>query len=196
MPSRKGGRSAPKKTVKHTRKPSAEARMRFLCTAAIIAALYVALTFLAMALGLDKNAIQIRFSESLIVLAYVTPAAVPGLYLGCLLANLLTWCAPLDILLGPVATLIGALGANLMGKMKNRPWSRFLCTVPNILANTAIVSFVCLVCYTAPEAQDGYTLGFYALTVGAGEIVSCGVLGTLLLLGAGKTIWRAVNRNT
>ena len=65
-------------------------RILWLCTAAIIAALYVELTFLAMALGLDKNAIQLRFSESLIVLAYLTPAAIPGLYVGCLLANILT----------------------------------------------------------------------------------------------------------
>lgn len=170
--------------------------MILLCTAAIIAALYVVLTFVSMALGLDKNAIQVRFSEALIVLAYFTPAAVPGLYVGCLLANILTGCAALDILIGPLATLIGALGAYLIGRMKNEGLSRFLCTLPNIAANTVIVSFVCLICYTAPEAQNFATFGFYLLTVGIGEIISCGALGTLLLLGAGKTLRRVVNLHT
>lgn len=159
-----------------------------LCTAAIIAALYVALTFVAMAMGLDKNAIQVRFSEALIVFAYFTPAAIPGLYIGCLLANILTGCAALDIALGPIATLIGAIGAYLVGRMKNEKISRFLCTVPNIVANTVIVSFICLICYTAPEARSASTLGFYVVTVALGEIISSGILGTMIILLAGKTI--------
>ena len=131
------------------------ARLSWLATGAVIAALYVALTFLSMALGLDKNAIQIRFSETLVVLAFVTPAAVPGLTVGCFLANILTGCAPLDILMGPVATFIGAMGAFLFSKLKNVKLARFFCTVPNIIANTVIVTFVCIVCYTAPEARRG-----------------------------------------
>lgn len=164
----------------------------WLCQAAIIAALYVVLTYLAMAFGLDKNAIQIRFSEALIILAYFTPAAIPGLYVGCLLANILTGCAALDILLGPIATLIGAIGAYLIGRMRNERVSKYLCTIPNIAANMVIVSFICMVCYTAPEARLASTFWFYALTVGIGEVISGGVLGTLLLLGAGKTIHRLV----
>ena len=150
--------------------------------------MYVALTYLAMALGLDKNAIQIRFSEALIVLAFVTPAAIPGLYIGCLLANIFTGCAPLDILIGPLATLIGALGAYGIGKMKSTKLSRFLCTIPNIIANTVIVTIVCYFCYTAPDAQTLEIIPFYALTIALGEIISCGVLGTVLLLGAEKTL--------
>ena len=161
-----------------------------MCTAALIAAMYVALTYLAMALGLDKNAIQIRFSESLIVLAFVTPAAIPGLYIGCLLANIFTGCAPLDILIGPLATLIGALGAYGIGKMKGAKLSRFLCTIPNIIANTVIVTIVCYFCYTAPDVQTLEIIPFYALTIALGEIISCGVLGTVLLLGAEKTLRR------
>ena len=164
--------------------------MRFLCTAALIAAMYVALTYLSMALGLDKNAIQIRFSEILIVLAFVTPAAIPGLYVGCLLANILTFCAPLDIFLGPIATLIGALGAYAMGKMKNAKISRFLCTIPNILANTLIVTVICYFCYTAPDAQNASIIPFYALTILFGEVISCGILGTVFLVGAEKTLRR------
>ena len=164
--------------------------MRFLCTAAIIAALYVALTYVSMFFGLDKNAIQIRFSEALCVIAFVTPAAIPGMTVGCLLANLLTGCAPLDIVLGPVATLIGAAGAYCFGKMKNAGVARWLCTIPNIIANTVIVTAVCYFCYTAPEAQSIDIIPFYAVTVFIGEVISCGVLGTVLLRSSEKTLRR------
>jgi len=167
-------------------------RVRFICLAALIAAMYVALTYLSMALGLDKNAIQVRFSEILIVLAFLTPAAIPGLYVGCLLANILTACAPLDILLGPVATLIGAVGAYLLGRMKNKRVARYLCTIPNIIANTVIVTVVCYVCYTAPDAQSLSIIPFYATTIAIGEIISCGILGTALLLGCEKTFKRLI----
>ena len=103
--------------MKNLRQNKAHKRLLWLCSAGLIAALYVALTYLAMALGLDKNAIQVRFSESLCVLAFFTPAAIPGMTIGCLLANILTGCAPLDILLGPVATFIGACGAYLIGRI-------------------------------------------------------------------------------
>ena len=161
-----------------------------MCTAAMIAAMYVALTYLAMAMGLDKNAIQIRFSEALVVLAFVTPAAIPGVTLGCLLANILTGCAPLDIVLGPVATLIGVMGAYLMGKMKNIKLSRYLCTIPNIIANTVIVTFICYTCYTAPDAQSPSIIPFYALTIALGEIISCGILGTTFLVSSEKALRR------
>lgn len=168
----------------------AKKRLIFICTAAIIAALYVALTFVSMALGLDKNAIQIRFSEALIVLAYVTPAAIPGLSIGCLIANLVTGCAPLDVALGPVATLLGALGAYLIGRMPNRRVSKFICTLPNILSNTVIVTLICIVCYTAPEARSAALVPFYASTIAIGEIISCGVLGTALLLATEDVLVR------
>ena len=167
------------------------ARLTWLATGAIIAALYVALTYLAMALGLDKHAIQIRFSETLVVLAYITPAAIPGLTVGCFLANILTGCAPLDILLGPLATLIGAVGAFLFSKLKNEKVWRFFCTLPNIIANTVIVTFVCIVCYTAPEARSAALIPFYASTIFLGELISCGILGSMLLVWAGKSLKKA-----
>lgn len=186
----KGGRLAlSKKTVKKQKQK--QRRLLWLCTAAIIAALYVVLTFLSMALGLDKNAIQLRFSETLIVLAYLTPAAIPGLYVGCLLANILTGCAALDILLGPVATLIGASGAYLIGRIGKGKLSKLFCTVPNILANTVIVSAICYICYTAPSARTPEMLMYYGITVAAGEILSSGVLGALLLF-SGETTFRRI----
>lgn len=167
-------------------------RVRFICLAALIAAMYVAFTYLAMALGLDKNAIQIRFSEALIVLAFITPAAIPGLYIGCLLANILTACAPLDILIGPLATLIGAVGSYLIGRMSNKKLARWLCTIPNIIANTIIVTIVCYICYTAPDAQTPSIIPFYAATIFIGEVISCGVLGSILLFGSEKTFRRLI----
>ena len=162
-------------------------KTKFLTHAAIIAALYVALTYLAMAFGLHNNAIQVRFSEALCVLAFITPAAIPGMTIGCFLANILTGCAPLDVFLGPVATLIGAVGAYLIGKRGKGLASRLLCTLPNIIANTVIVPFIIYVCYTDLSEQSLTILPFYALTVFAGEVISSGVLGSALLLSGEKT---------
>ena len=83
-------------------------KVLFITQASMIAALYVVLTLLANALGLANYAIQIRFSEALTILPFFTPAAIPGLTIGCLLSNLLTGCMPLDILFGSLATLLGA----------------------------------------------------------------------------------------
>ena len=176
--------------MKNLRQNKTHQRLLFLCSAGIIAALYVALTYLAMAIGLDKGAVQIRFSEALCVLAYFTPAAIPGLTVGCLLANILTGCAPLDILLGPVATLLGALGAYLIGRVGKGRVSKLLCTLPNILANTAIVPLVIYICYTAPSKKSLAILPFYFLTVFIGEVISCGVLGTVLLFSSEKMLRR------
>ena len=99
----------------------------------MIAALYVVLTLLANALGLANYAIQVRFSEALTILPFFTPAAIPGLTIGCLLSNILTGCAPLDILFGTLATLIGALGTYALRRFE------WLAPLPPILANTIIV---------------------------------------------------------
>ena len=145
----------------------------YLCHAAIIAALYVALTYLSSLVGLSSGAIQCRFSEALCVLPYFTSAAVPGLTVGCLISNLLAGTAVwADIVFGTLATLIGAVGTLLLRKIK---W--LLAPIPPIASNTLIIPFVLKYAY---NLQDG--VGFLMLTVGIGEIISVGVLGTLLLL--------------
>ena len=174
--------------MKSLKKNDAHKRILWLCRAGIIAAMYVALTYLAMAFGLHNNAIQIRFSEALCVLAFITPAAIPGMTIGCFLANILTGCAPLDIFLGPVATLIGAVGAYLIGKIGKGRAARVLCTLPNILANTIIVPFIIYVCYTDPSEQSLVLIPFYALTVFVGEVISSGVLGSVLLFSSESTL--------
>lgn len=146
-------------------------KVQFLTLAAMIAALYVVLTFIANAFGLASGAIQVRLSEALAILPFFTPAAIPGLYIGCLLANLLTGGCLLDILVGSLASLIGALGAYAVRKWK------WLVPLPTIIANALIVPFVLIHGYGLTDAW-----WYLFLTVGIGEIISCGILGMGLLL--------------
>lgn len=145
-------------------------RMLFLTHAAVIAALYVVLTMVANALGLANYAIQVRFSEALTILPFFTPAAIPGLFAGCLISNLLTGCAILDIVFGSLASLLGAVGTYLLRKCK------WLAPIPPIAANTLIVPFVLAYVYRFEGS-----IPYFMITVGIGEIISCGILGMLLL---------------
>ncbi len=148
-------------------------RIRNLTNGAIIAALYVVLTWFSALVGLSgMGAIQLRLSEALCVLPYFTASAVPGLTVGCLLANLLTGAAMPDVIFGTLATLLGTVGTRLL-----RRWC-YLAPLPPIVANTLIVPFVIRFAYT--EVSE--SLPFLFLTVGIGELLSVGVLGTILLL--------------
>lgn len=152
-------------------------RIRNLTSGAIIAALYVVLTWFSALVGLSgMGAIQLRLSEALCVLPYFTASAVPGLTVGCLLANLLTGAAMPDVIFGTLATLLGALGTRIL-----RRW-RYLAPVPPIVANTLIVPFVIRFAYV----DVSESLPFLFLTVGIGEVLSVGVLGTVLLLALQK----------
>lgn len=138
----------------------------FLAQAGLIAALYVILTFLSSSLGLASGVIQVRISEALTILPLFTPAAIPGLFVGCIVSNLLTGCLPFDVIFGSIATLIGAFGTYALKKHK------FLAPLPPILSNTIIVPFILAYVY-----QFEGSIPFFMLTVGIGEIISCGVLG-------------------
>ncbi len=142
---------------------------RKLAVGGVIAALYVALTFVAAAFGLASGAIQVRLSEALTILPVFTATAVPGLTVGCILANLLTGCAPWDVVFGSLATLIGAVGTRLL---KNNP---YIAWIPPVVSNAVIVPFVLQKVYGVEDAW-----WYLALTVGAGEIIACGILGILL----------------
>ncbi len=137
--------------------------------AAIIAAAYVVLTFVAAAFGLASGAIQVRLSEALTILPVLTPYAIPGLCIGCLLANILTGCALWDIILGSIATLIGAIGTYILRK------NPLFAVIPPMLSNAIIVPFVLVNVYKL----EG-TYWYFALTVFIGELISCGILGLLL----------------
>ena len=135
----------------------------------MIAALYVVLTVLAAQFNLASGAIQVRFSEALTIMPVFTAAAVPGLAVGCVLANLLTGCAAWDVVFGSLATLIGAIGTRLL---KDRP---LLAWIPPVISNMTIIPIILIKVYAVPDAW-----WFLVLTVGAGEVLSCGVLGLLL----------------
>lgn len=145
--------------------------------AAIIAALYVVLTLFANALGLAKFAVQVRFSEALCILPFFTPEAIPGLYAGCLISNIITGAVIWDILFGSLATLIGAVGTYLLRRHK------FLMTLPPVIANMVIVPFVLRYGYGLTWEYNGVDMAipFNALTVGLGEVISICILGGLLL---------------
>lgn len=151
------------------------AKTVFLCQGAIIAALYVVLTYAAKLFGLDSGVIQVRVSEMLCILPIFTPAAIPGLYLGCLISNLLTGAVWLDIIAGPIATLIGALGTYLLKKYP------IVATLPPVAANALIVPFVLAYGYGVEEA-----IPFMMLTVGIGEVISVCVLGAGLYFSLKK----------
>lgn len=143
--------------------------VKSLCLGGAIAALYMVLTVLANAFGLASGAIQVRLSEALTILPVFTAAAVPGLTVGCVLANLITGCAAWDVVFGSLATLIGAVGAYLLRKKPMIAW------LPPVISNMIIVPIVLQKVYGVPDS-----FWYLTLTVGAGEVIACGVLGLLL----------------
>lgn len=144
-------------------------KTRFIVQAAVIAAIYVVLTMVAAALGLSSGAIQIRISEALTVLPAFMPAAVPGLFIGCLIANVASGGIFVDVICGSLATLLGAAGTYLLRKHP------YLAPIPPIIANVLIVPFVLAYAYHL----DG-TIPYFMLTVGIGEVICCGIFGTVL----------------
>ncbi len=153
-------------------------RVLFMTQAAMIAAMYVVLTMFISAFDLASGAIQVRISEALCILPVFMPAAVPGLWIGCLLANMLTPNVMVfDIVFGSLATLIGAVGTYLL---RRHP---FLCTLPPVVSNAVIIPLVLRFGYGYTFFYKGVDLSvpFFAVTVGIGEILSVCVFGSLLL---------------
>ena len=139
----------------------------FMTQAAMIAAIYVALTYLFAPISFSE--IQIRIAEALTILPVFTPAAVPGLFIGCLIGNTVSGALLPDIVCGSLATLIGAF---FTWKLRNA--HPFLAPVPPIVANTLVVPFVLKYAYLVD-----LPIPLMMLTVCIGEILSCGVLGLI-----------------
>lgn len=139
--------------------------IRYMVEAAVIAAMYAALTILIPG---GSGQIQVRVAEALTVLAYITPAAIPGLFIGCLTANLFVGAGIYDIVFGSLATLVAAF---LTSKMP----SKYLAPLPPVIINAVVVAFVLKFSINAPIL---ITMGFVAF----GELVACYVLGCPLLL--------------
>ena len=140
----------------------------FLAQAAIIAAMYVALTYAFAPISFKE--VQVRISEALTILPVFTPAAIPGLFIGCVIGNFFGGAILPDILFGSLATLAGAF---FTWKLRNA--NPFLAPVPPIIANMLVVPFVLKYAYGVP-----LPIPLMMLTVGLGEVISCGVLGMLL----------------
>lgn len=139
--------------------------IRYMVEAAIIAAMYAALTILIPG---GSGQIQVRVAEALTVLAFFTPAAIPGLFVGCLTANIFVGAGIYDIVFGSLATLIAAF---LTHKMP----SKYFAPLPPVIINAVIVAFILKVSFNAPLLV---TMGFVAL----GELVACYGLGYPLII--------------
>ena len=140
----------------------------FMVQAAAIAAVYVVLTTVFAAFSFGE--VQVRISEALTILPVFTPAAIPGLFVGCLISNFLGGAILLDVIFGSIATLIGAV---FTWKLRNS--SKWLAPLPPIVANAIIVPFTLYYGYGV-----NLPIPFMMLTVGIGEVISCGVLGMIL----------------
>ncbi len=147
---------------------------RTLARAGVIAAIYVALTYLAGLMNLAYGPVQFRFSEALTVLPFLFPEAVPGLFVGCVVSNILSPYGTLDLVVGSMATLIAAIWTNRCGKRAFAP-------MPPVIANALLVGAMIAWCETGFGAGFGAAFAYNALTVGAGELVVCYALGLPLL---------------
>ncbi len=141
----------------------------FITQAGIIAALYVVTTYFINAFNLANGAIQVRLSEALCILPVFTPAAIPGLFIGCLISNTITGCVIWDIVFGSLATLCGAVGTYLLRETK------FVYTLPPVIANAVVVPLVLKYAYGLSDAWL-----FLVCTVAIGEIISVCFLGSIL----------------
>ena len=141
---------------------------KYIAQAGIIAALYAVITIVLA--PISYGPVQIRVSEALTVLPYLTPSAIPGLFLGCLLANIYGGLGIYDIVGGSFLTLIAGFFTYLLSK-KRKP---ILTPIPPVLFNAFGVSLYLHFLFKLP----------YWLTVvyvGAGEIVACYLIGYPLL---------------
>lgn len=145
---------------------------------ALVGALYTALTFIV--LPVSSGAIQFRISEALCILPIFMPEAIAGLFVGCILSNILAGCAVWDIIFGSLATLIGALGCFMLRRLPKR-WM-WLSTLPTVIANALIVPPILIYAYGSTEA-----FGFLVVTVALGEIVCAGIGGSALYYILSKT---------
>jgi len=160
-------------------------RTRLIAHAGIIAAIYVVITYMLAPISFGQ--IQFRISEALTILPLFTPAAVPGLFIGCLIGNIIGGAVLPDVIFGSLATLIGALGTYAL---RNKP--AYYGTVPPVVSNALIIPFVLKYAYGIP-----FPIPLMMVTVGVGEAMSCGVLGMILyyaLLTRKDSIFEGIDR--
>ncbi len=157
---------------------------RFLAETALIAALYTALTYLSGLFGMSYLGVQFRVSEALTVLPLFTPAAVPGLVIGCILGNLGSPFGLVDILCGSAATLTASLLCRALRKKKLKGFP-VLSFLPPILINALVVGLE--IAFFTGDGFSWALFGLSALQVGLGEAAVLLVLGAPLYLGVRRS---------
>ena len=157
-------------------------KVLFITQAAMIAAIYVVVTVVFSAFSFGE--VQVRISEALTILPLFTSAAIPGLFIGCIIGNAMGGAIVLDVVFGSIATLVGAVGSWLLRRHK------YLVPLPPIIMNVLIVPFVLRYGYGIP-----LPIPFMMLTVGLGEVISCGVLGYVLMFALNK-VKHVIFKNT
>lgn len=143
-------------------------RTKYLAEASVIAAIYAVLTIVLA--PISYGAVQVRISEALTVLPFFTPAAVPGLFVGCIAANLLSPYGLPDLIFGSLATLIGAAGSYMLRKKPA------LVPLPPVISNGIIVGIMLYYVYEVPVP-----LFVQMLYVAAGEMIACYAVGYPLM---------------
>ena len=146
---------------------------------ALIASLYVILTLISSMFGLSSGVIQIRLSESLTILPIFTSSAIPSLFIGCIISNIITDCAIYDVIFGGLATLLGACGTRFIWKMCVNKYSKEICrilaSIPPIISNTLIIPWILSKVYFFEGS-----IMYFTITVFIGEVISAGIGGVLL----------------
>lgn len=146
-----------------------------LVSAALIAALYAVLTYVSAALGLAYGNIQFRLSEALNVLALFTPAAIPGLTIGCIISNIASPFGILDVIVGSIATLLASTTIYFLGKLKIKK-SCLLSPLPPAIFNALLVGLE--ITLFMPSGTATFTAFLIsAVEVGIGELAVCFILG-------------------
>lgn len=161
-------------------------KVKMLTTSAMIAAVYLVLTLIFYLTSFLPY--QIRFAEALTVLPYFTPLVIPGLFVGCLVSNIIGGNGIWDMVIGSLATL---LSAYLTYKITfKKPKRKLLAPLPPVLVNAVVVGAMLSVLYELP-------LFLTMLSVGAGQIIACYLLGypLMLLIEKNKKLSELFNRN-
>ncbi len=151
--------------------------------AAVIAAIYAAFTYLAALFGLAYGPVQFRFSEALTILPVFTPAAIPGLTVGCLLGNLMSSVGAIDLVFGTVATFLAAICTRALAKytLKGMP---VLAALPPVLFNAVLIGAEITLFLTPNAGWAGFWLS--AAQVGLGQLAVC--------VGLGLPLWGIIHR--
>ena len=145
-----------------------------LSLAGIVGALYAVLAIFGSVFGITFGPVQCRFSEALCVLPFYLPETAWGLFVGCIVTNILSPYGPLDLAVGSLATLLAAV-------ITSRCKKRFTATLPPVISNMVLVGGLIAWQEVGFGGAFWKAFAYHAMTIGAGEAVACCLLGSVLL---------------